>query len=153
MYKFDHLCDKIAMVRKQIYPSDLTDREWKVLERLIPEAKKRGRPPRYPKREIVNAIFYLVRSGCSWRMLPHDLPPWRICYYYFMIWKRDGVWVKIHDQLRDMARVHAGKKKPQPLRSSTRRALNLLITPEFAAMMQESGSSEEKDTFLWTHWD
>lgn len=124
-----------------------------MLERLIPEAKKRGRPPRYPKREIVNAIFYLVRSGCSWRMLPHDLPPWRICYYYFMIWKRDGVWVKIHDQLRDMARVHAGKKKPQPLRSSTRRALNLLITPEFAAMMQESGSSEEKDTFLWTHWD
>ncbi len=94
------------------YPSDLTDKEWKILEPLIPGASVLGRPPKYTKREIVNAIFYLVRSGCSWRMMAHDLPPWKICYYYFMTWNQQGVWEKIHQALRDQARVHAGKKSP-----------------------------------------
>lgn len=100
------------MVSRHIYPSDLTDAEWAVLESLIPGDQKLGRPPRYPKREIVNAIFYLVRSGCAWRMLPHDLPSWRICYYYFMVWKREGVWLKIHDQLRELVASEAEKKSP-----------------------------------------
>ena len=131
------------------YPSDLTDKEWKILEPLIPGASVLGRPSKYTKREIVNAIFYLVRSGCSWRMMAHDLPPWKICYYYFMMWNQQGVWEKIHQALRDLARVHAGKKKPQPLRLSTRRVLKQLITPESVAMMQANGLWAEKDTFSW----
>ena len=65
------------------YPSNLTDAEWKQIEPLVPGPKLFGRPPRYTKRAILDGIFYVVRSGCAWRMLPHDLPPWRIIYYYF----------------------------------------------------------------------
>ena len=64
------------------YPSSLTDAEWKVIEPLVPGPKLFGRPPRYKKRAILDAIFYVVRSGCAWRLLPHDLPPWRIVYHY-----------------------------------------------------------------------
>ena len=134
---------------RETYPSDLTDKEWRVLEPLIPGGKKLGRPPKYPKRDVLNAIFYLVRSGCAWRMLPHDLPPWRICYYYFMVWKRDGVWQAVHDQLRELVRLRHGKKKPRLLRSWTRRALNQLITPECVAMMQANARWDARDTYSW----
>lgn len=150
MYKKAHLWHRLGMVRRHCYPSDLTDREWDALRPLIPGPQKLGRPPRYSKRSILNAIFYLVRSGCAWRMLPHDLPPWRICYFYFMTWKREGLWTRIHDHLRDQVRLSRGKKKLQPLRSSTRRALNLLITPEAVDMMQASGSWAARDTYSWT---
>ena len=93
------------------YPSSLTNREWKLLLPLLPEPKHFGRPPRYRKRDILNAIFYAVRSGCAWRLLPHDLPPWRIVYYYFMVWRREGLWQKMHDTLRDQVRLRCGKKK------------------------------------------
>lgn len=139
------------MAKRAVYPSDLTDAEWAVLEPLIPGEHKLGRPARYPKREIVNAIFYLVRSGCAWRMLPHDLPPWRICYYYFMIWKREGLWLKIHERLREFLRYRSGKKKPLRLRSSTRRVLKRLTIPEDVAMMQASGSWAERGIYSWTH--
>ncbi len=95
---------------RERYPSDLTDSEWSFLEPLIPGRARLGRPPKYCKRQIVNAIFYLVRSGCAWRMLPHDLPPWRICYYCFMLWKRDGIWEGIHERLRELVRLSHGKK-------------------------------------------
>ena len=135
------------------YPSDLTDREWRVLEPLVPGEKKLGRPAKYSKRIILNAIFYLVRSGCAWRMLPHDLPPWRICYYYFSVWKRDGVWQAVHEKLRDLVRLRHGKKKPRPLRFSTLRVLKLLITPDAVAMMQANGSWDARDTCSWTRLD
>ncbi|MBK1860132.1 transposase, partial [Cerasicoccus arenae] len=100
---------------RERYPSDLTDTEWTFLEPLIPGGSRFGRPPKYCKRQIVNAIFYLVRSGCAWRMLAHDLPPWRICYHYFMVWKRDGIWEGIHERMRELVRLSHGKKKRQPL--------------------------------------
>ena len=93
------------------YPSNLTNAEWKLIEPLVPGPKLFGRPPRYPKRAILDAIFYVVRGGCAWRMLPHDLPPWRIVYYYFMVWRRDGLWAQMHDTLRDAVRLRSGKKK------------------------------------------
>jgi putative transposase len=68
------------MTTRQPYPTDLSDREWGLIQYLVPEAKPGGRPEAYPKRGILNGIFYLLQSGCSWRMLPHDLPPWRIVY-------------------------------------------------------------------------
>lgn len=138
---------------RERYPSDLTDTEWRVLEPMVPGGRKLGRPPKYSKRAILNAIFYLVRSACAWRMLPHDLPPWRICYYYFMVWKRGGVWQAIHDKLRDLLRLRHGKKKPRPLRSWTLKVLNVLITPEAVAMMQENGSWDARDTCSWIRSD
>ena len=134
---------------REPYPSDLTDAEWSVLQPLIPGPAKLGRPPRYEKRAILNAIFYVVRSGCSWRMLPGEMPPWRIVYYYFMRWRQDGVWIDLHDALRDALRVRSGKKKLPGLRYSTRRALELLTTEAGAAMMRARRSSAANDT-LWS---
>jgi putative transposase len=83
------------------YPSDLTDAQWKRVQPLLPQPRAdKGRPRTYPLREIVNAIFYLARGGCSWRMLPHDFPPWKTISYYFYTWRDAGVWEQLHAQLR-----------------------------------------------------
>ena len=124
------------MQKEECYPSDLTDVEWELIGPLLPGPQKLGRPPRYEKRAILNAIFYVVRSGCSWRMLPRDLPPWRIVYYYFMTWRQEGLWELLHETLRDCARLAHAKKKRRPLRSWTRKVLKHLTTPECAAMMR-----------------
>ena len=96
---------------RQPYPADLSDKEWALIQHLVPDAKPGGRPEAYTKREILNAIFYLLRSGCSWRMLPHDLPPWRLVYHYFRQWRQDGTWQLMHDLLRGDVRVAAGKHR------------------------------------------
>lgn len=91
------------------YPSDLKDTEWEVLEKLIPEVKPGGRPATYTRREIVNAILYVLRTGGSWRMLPHDFPPWQSVYGYFRRWCQAGVWQQVHDQLRTRWREAMGR--------------------------------------------
>ena len=95
------------------YPTDLTDRQWKVIEPYVPTPKPGGRPARYTRREIVNAILYQARNGCTWRALPHDLPPYRIVFHYFRLWQRDGTWDVVHDALRTKVRRSVGKK-PKP---------------------------------------
>ena len=86
--------------QRKNYPSDLSDGEWVRLERYIPAAKAGGRPAKYERREIVNGILYVLRAGGSWRMLPHDFPPWESVYGYFRRWCEAGLWQQIHDQLR-----------------------------------------------------
>lgn len=134
------------------YPSDLTDAEWALVDPLIPRARKLGRPQKYAKREILNAIFYLVRSGCPWRMLPHDLPPWRLVWHYFAHWKTHGVWAGLNDALREAVRLQHGKKKPRPLRFSTRRVCAQLSKAGFAATMLARKSSEESDISWSIRW-
>jgi putative transposase len=99
------------MTTRPPYPTDLSDKEWDLLKHLVPQAKAGGRPEAYPKREILNGLFYLLRTGCSWRMLPHDLPPWRLVYHYFRTWREDGTWQPMHDLLRGDVRVAAGKQR------------------------------------------
>ena len=135
------------------YPSDLRDDEWKILDPLIPRARKAGRPEKYSKRAILNAIFYLVRSGCAWRMLPKDLPPWKLVWHYFAHWKEDGVWARLNEALRDAVRLRAGKKKPLPLRYSTRRVCEQLSKAEFVDTMLERRWRDESDTFWSIPWD
>jgi putative transposase len=72
------------------YSTDLTDAEWTLLEPLVPGAKPGGRPAKYPRREVINAIRYVLRTGCAWRLLPHDLPRWQLVYHYFWVWRREG---------------------------------------------------------------
>ena len=85
-----------------------------LIEPLLPPRKKgRGRPRVRDRREIVNAIFYLVRSGCAWRLLPHDFPPFPTVYWYFRCWQADGTWKRVHDALLQTIRVQAGKQ-PEP---------------------------------------
>src|SRR5215831_15577115 len=91
------------------YSTDLTDQEWQRLAPLVPAPKPGGRPAQYPRREIVNAIFYVLRTGCSWRLLPHDLLPWRIVFYYLWQWRKAGLWEKIHDTLRGDLRQAEGR--------------------------------------------
>src|SRR5215212_7670726 len=103
---------------RKLYSTDLSDAEWAWLEphlpALLPALKASGRPRVYPLREILNAIFNLVRSGCSWRLLPHDFPPWRSVYHYFRQFRLDGTWARVHAAaLRQRVRVRL-KRNPQP---------------------------------------
>ena len=91
------------------YSTDLTDAEWAILEPLIPAVKGGGRPALHARREILNAIFYLVRGGGAWRLLPHDLPPWQTVYHYFRLWRRDGTWDTVLAGLRAQVRQRAGR--------------------------------------------
>ena len=95
------------------YPTDLTDEEWNQIQLLVPTPKsgqaKRGRPPKHERRSLVNAIFYVVRSGCAWRLLPSDFGPWPTVYGYFRRWSQDWTWTFIHDTLRDWLRKTEGR--------------------------------------------
>jgi len=95
------------------YPSDVTDEQWTILKRLIPPARPGGRPRSVDLRQVVNAIFYLTRSGCSWRMLPRDFPPWKTVYNYFEAWKLDGTWKNLVASLREAVRQREGRE-PTP---------------------------------------
>lgn len=93
-----------------LYPSDLTDAEWYHLEPLLPAPKATGRPRQWELRLILNAIFYLVRSGCAWRMLPQEYPPWPTVHDYYRRWRKDGTWENIHTQLRQQLRQAMGRE-------------------------------------------
>jgi len=92
------------------YPSDLTDAQWRLIVKRIPPAKPGGRYRSVNMREVVNGILYLVRTGCSWRQLPHDFPPWGTVHWYYRCFRIGGTWQKIHDALRDKVRVSDGRK-------------------------------------------
>jgi len=91
------------------YSSDLTDGQWLLIEPLIPPAKPGGRPRKVDMREVVNGILYLNRTGCAWRLLPNDLPPWGTVHWFYRRFRLDGVWQEIHDRMRENVRVAAGK--------------------------------------------
>jgi transposase len=101
------------MDTRRPYPSDLSDREWAQVERFIPAPKEGGRPAKYQRREIVDALLYINRTGCQWRALPHDFPPWDSVYWYFRTWKADGTLDRLHDGLRGDLR-HAEGRPRQP---------------------------------------
>jgi len=99
-------------MRRKSYPSDLTDEQWALIEPLLPQVHRHpgpGRPRTVDVREVVNALVYHAREGCSWRALPHDFPPWKTVSNYFQWWDWDGTWQKILDTFRPLARVKAGR--------------------------------------------
>lgn len=98
------------MTSMKPYASDLSDQEWAILEPLIPPAKSGGRPRSVEMRQILNGIFYLLRSGCAWRLLPHDYPAWSTVYDYFRKWRNEGVWERLVTTLREQLRVQAGRQ-------------------------------------------
>src|ERR1700730_18224198 len=96
-------------MERKPYPTDLTDEQWKLIEPLMPAAKAGGRPRKTNLREVLNALFYLVRSSCQWRMIPHEFPRWRTCYNYYRAWIDDGTWDEICVVMRVQVRTRAGR--------------------------------------------
>src|SRR5665811_1626261 len=116
------LCLNMSEDLNQIYcrrsldmnPSDLSDKEWEIIKPHFPCPRtNRGRKRVHSYREMVNAIFYLLRSGCAWRMLPHEFPPWKTVYHYFRLWRLTGFWERINASLRTELRITYGRK-PEP---------------------------------------
>ena len=95
------------------YPSDLTDAQWATVAPLLPGPASTGRPRQHDLRVILNAIFYVLRTGCPWRYLPKDLPPWPSVHYYFRKWRDDGTWTRLLHALRQKERVRQGRD-PEP---------------------------------------
>jgi putative transposase len=91
------------------YPTDVSDKQWKLIEPFVPKLKPGGKPFKYERREIVNAILYVARAGCAWRLLPHDFPDWQDVYHYFNEWSKDGTWEKICDSMRRKVRLKEGR--------------------------------------------
>jgi putative transposase len=98
---------------RKTYPTDLSDAEWSYIEPHIPTPGAPGRPRVHSLREILDAVFYLLKSGCQWRMLPREFPPWKTVHHYFRIWRIDGTWEGLHAALRHRLRVRL-KRDPQP---------------------------------------
>ena len=98
---------------RRAYPTDLTDAQWAILEPHVPPPKSGGRPPKHTRRELVDAMLYVLRGGIAWRLLPHEFPPWQTVYHSFRMWRDDGSWERINAALRERVRVKAGRD-PQP---------------------------------------
>ena len=108
MWKPEH---RVAAVRRDLrYPSDLTDAEWALVSPLIPPARRGGRKRSVNVREVLNAIFYVLATGCQWKALPKDLPPSSTAHFYFMLWDWDGALERIHDALYVAVREAAGRE-------------------------------------------
>ena len=96
-------------MKRARYPTDLTDRQWRRVAPYLPPPRLAGRPRSVARREIVDAILYVLRNGITWRALPHDFPPWRTVYHYFRAWRLDGTWERLHEALRDAVRAKDGR--------------------------------------------
>jgi putative transposase len=98
---------------EKCYPTDLSDNEWECLKLHVPAPNKRGRPRTHSTREILNAVFYVLKSGCPWRLLPKDFPPWETVYWWFGRWRVDGTFERLNATLRERLRSRLGRD-PQP---------------------------------------
>src|SRR5579884_4088383 len=132
------------------YPTDLTDRQWAQLARVIPAPKPGGRPAKYSRREIVNALLYITRAGCPWRMMPKDLPPWRIVYWYFMQWKKDETFDRLNDTLRGDLRVAEGRQRQPSAAIIDSQSVRATETGGRRATTPVRGSTAASGTSSWT---
>jgi putative transposase len=141
-------------MERRTYPSDLTDAQWETIQAVLPQAKngRTGRPPKYPRREIWNAIFYQARTGCEWRYLPHDLPSWELIWEHFSRWREDGTLQQVHDALREKVRVQAGR---EPTPSAAIIDSQSVKTAQKGGPMASTMARRSKDvsvTSRWIHW-
>jgi transposase len=136
---------------RQAYPDDITDKEWELIRPFLEQNDSpKGRKAKYPKREVMNAIFYLIRSGCSWRHLPHDFPPWYAVYTQFSRWRNRGVFENMHDKTKAIIREFLGRNG---------KASGAIIDSQSVKTVEKGGSVDmtagrklkaEKDISQWT---
>ena len=122
-------------MERKSYPTDLTNEQWKLIAEFLPPPLPGGRPRKTDLREVVNAILYLNRSGCQWRMIPHEFPPWKTAYNYFRAWISDGVWDVILACLRTDGR---GLRLHNPANQITSLLLDIAAMPAVITIGHEN---------------
>jgi putative transposase len=116
-------------VNRQLYPSDVTDSQWNIIQEMIPPAKLGGRPRSLEMRQVINAILYITVGGIQWRMMPREYPKWQSVYAYFRQWWREGTWQRIHDTLRARVRRRTGRHKHPTAGSLDSQTVKTGVTP------------------------
>jgi putative transposase len=122
---------------RHIYPTDMNDNEWAQIAQYLPKTKTTGRPRRYAWREVLNGIFYIVKNGCVWRALPHDLPPWETVYGYFRKFQKTRLWEELNRVIREQVRQKAHKEA----------AASMMILDSQTAKSAEGGEQRGFDGF------
>jgi len=135
------------MTVRKLYPSDLTDDEWRILAPLVPAVQWGGRPAEHARREMINAMLYVLRTGCQWRYLPHDFPPWKTVYTYFRTWRVNGTWQHIHDALRRQLRQAEGHHREASAAILDSQSVKTTEKGGRAATMRARKSRAEKGIF------
>lgn len=138
------------MTSRRHYDTDLTEQQWQILEPLIPPAKPGGRPAKYCRREIVNALLYVLRTGCAWRLLPHDFPPWRSVYGYFAQWRQDGTLQAIHYRLLSCLRLVLGRHAHPSAAVIDSQSVKTTEKGGFGVTMPAKRSAVARDISWWT---
>ena len=139
-------------MERKTYSTDLTEEQWEILQPLIPPPKPGGRPRKTNIVEVINAIFYLLRSGCAWRLLPHDFPPWQTVYTYFRQWKKDGTWKKIHDALHQECRRQDGRELEPSAGILDSQSIKTTEKGGSKAMMPTNMSRDANGISWWIQW-
>ena len=136
-------------MRRKSYNSDLNDAEWALLAPLIPPPKPGGRRHPPDRREVLNAIFYVVKTGCQWDWLPHDFPPKGTVYDYFNSWRKNGVWERMNTGLRQQVRQAAGRAATPSAASLDSQSVETTEKGGFGARTVASRSTDAKATSWW----
>lgn len=136
------------MPRKR-YKSDLTDAEWKIIKPLIPPAKKGGHPRTVNMREVINGIFYVLKTGCSWEMLPNDLPPSSTVYSYFRLFQRKGVWQRVNRQLRRKVRAKLERDSKPTAASVDSQSVKTTPKKGRSTALMEGKRLKEESVIFW----
>ena len=134
------------------YTTDLTDTEWNLISYCFPKPAATGRPRKHSCRELLNAIFYLLRTGCQWRNLPKDLPPWPTVYGYFRRWESSGLIAVIHTHLREHIRVLEGRQRQPTAGIVDSQSVKAARRAERAVTTRARRSTDASDTFSWARW-
>jgi len=141
-------------MKRNSYPSDLTDEQWLLIAPHIPPEKQGGRHREVDMRQITNGLLYQSRTGCQWRSLPKDLPPWSTVAYYFYRFRNDGTWQTLHDALREKVRVAAGKEAtPSAAVIDSQSVKTTEKRGSAAATTRVRRSTGASGISSWTHWE
>lgn len=145
---------------KQMYASDVSDKEWDLIFSIFERPhikgggrKNAGRKPKYGSRMILNAIFYVLRSGCAWHLLPRDFPPWQTVYCQFRRWKLQGLFIRLHDHVRGRLRTLLGRAVNATAAIIDSQSVKTTEKGGFVDMMEEKKSKGARDILRWTQKD